>query len=76
MESILSSFGSTYVYLSAIEHDRITADTQAATHAAFLRYHGDSAKLITVWGWHGKPTINSPGTRSVTKEELKTSKSM
>ena len=29
--------GSTYVYLSAIEHDRITADTQAATHAAFLR---------------------------------------
>lgn len=27
---------STHVYLSAHEHDRITADTQAVTHAAFL----------------------------------------
>ncbi|EPS41305.1 hypothetical protein H072_4804 [Dactylellina haptotyla CBS 200.50] len=33
---ILSCFGSKTVYLSATEHDRITADTQAVTHAAFL----------------------------------------
>ncbi|KAI5778914.1 hypothetical protein EDC01DRAFT_324643 [Geopyxis carbonaria] len=33
---ILSCFNSTFVHLSAAEHDRITADTQAVTHAAFL----------------------------------------
>ncbi|KAF3933567.1 hypothetical protein ABW19_dt0203748 [Dactylella cylindrospora] len=33
---ILSCFNSKNVYLSATEHDRITADTQAVTHAAFL----------------------------------------
>lgn len=33
---ILSCFDSEYVYLSAQAHDRITADTQAVTHAAFL----------------------------------------
>ncbi|KAI9478439.1 MAG: hypothetical protein EXX96DRAFT_483773 [Benjaminiella poitrasii] len=33
---ILSCFKSNIVHLSAKEHDRITADTQAVTHAAFL----------------------------------------
>ncbi len=33
---MLSCLGSTHVYLSASKHDRITADTQAVTHAAFL----------------------------------------
>lgn len=33
---ILSCLNSTIVQLSAEEHDRITADTQAATHVAFL----------------------------------------
>ncbi|KAI9314838.1 hypothetical protein BX666DRAFT_417628 [Dichotomocladium elegans] len=33
---ILSCFESNFVHLSAEEHDRITADTQAVTHAAFL----------------------------------------
>ncbi|KAF3913152.1 hypothetical protein AA313_de0203708 [Arthrobotrys entomopaga] len=33
---ILSCFDSKIVHLSADEHDRITADTQAVTHAAFL----------------------------------------
>ncbi|KAL9023923.1 MAG: hypothetical protein Q9196_006881 [Gyalolechia fulgens] len=33
---ILSCFGSKHVHLSAEAHDRITADTQAVTHAAFL----------------------------------------
>ncbi|KAL9100651.1 MAG: hypothetical protein Q9163_003999 [Psora crenata] len=36
VEKILSCFGSEIVHLTAEEHDRITADTQAVTHAAFL----------------------------------------
>jgi prephenate dehydrogenase (NADP+) len=36
VEYVLSCLGSTHVYLSASKHDRITADTQAVTHAAFL----------------------------------------
>jgi prephenate dehydrogenase (NADP+) len=40
VSSILSCFNSKFVRLSAQEHDRITADTQAVTHAAFLRYPG------------------------------------
>lgn len=31
-------FKSRYVYLSYEEHDMVTANTQAVTHAAFLRY--------------------------------------
>lgn len=33
---ILSCFNSNIAHLSAEQHDRITADTQAVTHAAFL----------------------------------------
>lgn len=36
VEKILQTFESKIVSLSAAEHDRITADTQAVTHAAFL----------------------------------------
>lgn len=36
MERVLSCLRSKHVYLSATQHDRITADTQAVTHAAFL----------------------------------------
>ncbi|PFH63284.1 hypothetical protein XA68_14936 [Ophiocordyceps unilateralis] len=36
VETVLSCLRSKFVYLSALEHDRITADTQAVTHAAFL----------------------------------------
>ena len=36
MEKVLSCLQSKHVYLSATAHDRITADTQAVTHAAFL----------------------------------------
>ncbi|KAJ5368553.1 uncharacterized protein N7496_008313 [Penicillium cataractarum] len=36
VDEILSSFGSKHVYLTGEMHDRITADTQAVTHAAFL----------------------------------------
>src|SRR5690348_5228243 len=36
VETVLRCLNSTAVYLTAQEHDRITADTQAVTHAAFL----------------------------------------
>ncbi|KAI1201237.1 prephenate dehydrogenase [Nemania serpens] len=36
VETVLSCLQSQHVYLTAHEHDRITADTQAVTHAAFL----------------------------------------
>ena len=36
VKRVLSCLGSNYVHLTAQEHDRITADTQAVTHAAFL----------------------------------------
>ncbi|KAI6101276.1 hypothetical protein F5141DRAFT_1218308 [Pisolithus sp. B1] len=36
LESIFSSFRSRYVYLTYEEHDLITANVQAVTHAAFL----------------------------------------
>ncbi|KZS87957.1 Prephenate dehydrogenase [Sistotremastrum niveocremeum HHB9708] len=36
VESILRPFKSRYVYLSYEEHDLVTANTQAVTHAAFL----------------------------------------
>lgn len=36
VESVMSCLGSKHVYLTAEQHDRITADTQAVTHAAFL----------------------------------------
>jgi prephenate dehydrogenase (NADP+) len=36
VEKVLSCLGSQHVYLTAAEHDRITADTQSVTHAAFL----------------------------------------
>lgn len=38
VEQILKSFHSRYVYLSYEDHDIVTANTQAVTHAAFLRY--------------------------------------
>ncbi|KAL2206246.1 prephenate dehydrogenase [Sarocladium strictum] len=36
VEAALACLESNFVYLTAKEHDRITADTQAVTHAAFL----------------------------------------
>jgi len=36
VENILRCFGSRYVYLSYEDHDIVTANTQAVTHAAFL----------------------------------------
>ncbi|OAA67063.1 histone methylation protein [Niveomyces insectorum RCEF 264] len=36
VETVLRCLGSKHVYLTAAMHDRITADTQAVTHVAFL----------------------------------------
>jgi prephenate dehydrogenase (NADP+) len=36
VERIFASFKSHYVYMTYAEHDLVTANTQAATHAAFL----------------------------------------
>ena len=38
VEDILRPFGSTFVHMTYEEHDEVTANTQAVTHAAFLRY--------------------------------------
>jgi prephenate dehydrogenase len=38
VESILRPLQSRYVYMSYEEHDEVTANTQAVTHAAFLSY--------------------------------------
>lgn len=37
VEEVFKSFKSRYVHLSYEEHDLVTANTQAVTHAAFLR---------------------------------------
>ena len=37
IEETFRCFKSRYVYLSYEEHDMVTANTQAVTHAAFLR---------------------------------------
>ena len=37
VENILAPLRSRYVYLSYEDHDIVTANTQAVTHAAFLR---------------------------------------
>lgn len=42
---VLSCLGSQVVKLTYKEHDRITADTQAVTHVAFLRY----AKFLIIY---------------------------
>lgn len=51
VERILSCFGSKFVPLSADRHDRITADTQAVTHAAFLSM-GTAWQANNQFPWH------------------------
>ncbi|KAJ3999656.1 prephenate dehydrogenase [Lentinula boryana] len=46
VENLLRSFKSRYVYLSYEEHDLVTANTQAVTHAAFL-------SMGTAWASEG-----------------------
>ncbi|RKP00003.1 hypothetical protein CXG81DRAFT_20000 [Caulochytrium protostelioides] len=49
-EQILASLQSVTVYLSAEEHDHITADTQAVTHCAFLSM-GSAWKAQRLFPW-------------------------
>lgn len=50
VESLVSCLNSKVVHLSAAEHDKITADTQAVTHAAFLSM-GCAWKEINQYPW-------------------------
>lgn len=50
VEELVSCLKSKIVYLSAEEHDKITADTQAVTHAAFLSM-GVAWKTINQFPW-------------------------
>ncbi|EAQ91121.1 conserved hypothetical protein [Chaetomium globosum CBS 148.51] len=56
VETALRCLGSKHVYLTAREHDRITADTQAVTHAAFLSMGK---------AWHANQQFPWEGTRYV-----------
>jgi len=51
VENILSCFQSKFVSISAERHDRITADTQAVTHAAFLSM-GTAWQANNQFPWH------------------------
>lgn len=50
VEAVMSSLKSKHVYLTYEEHDRITADTQAVTHAAFLSM-GVAWSKIKLYPW-------------------------
>lgn len=50
VEAIMSSLKSKHVYLTYEEHDKITADTQAVTHAAFLSM-GAAWYKIKLYPW-------------------------
>lgn len=52
VETVLSCLGSKHVYLTAALHDRITADTQAVTHAAFLSM-GKAWHAMHQFPWEG-----------------------
>lgn len=52
VEVVLRCLNSKHVYLSAREHDRITADTQAVTHVAFLSM-GKAWHAMQQFPWEG-----------------------
>ncbi|KAI1777992.1 prephenate dehydrogenase [Hypoxylon cercidicola] len=52
VETVLRCLHSKHVYLTAHEHDRITADTQAVTHAAFLSM-GKAWHSMKQFPWEG-----------------------
>lgn len=57
VRSLFRQFNSREVYISAKQHDKITADTQAVTHAAFLSmgvaWHANKQYPWTVPKWVG-----------------------
>ncbi|CAD6891189.1 unnamed protein product [Tilletia controversa] len=50
IERVFASFKSRYVYLSYEEHDTVTANTQAVTHAAFLSM-GTAWRCSNAYPW-------------------------
>ncbi|KAI1497776.1 prephenate dehydrogenase [Biscogniauxia marginata] len=52
VETVLHCLQSKHVYLTAHEHDRITADTQAVTHVAFLSM-GKAWHAMRQFPWEG-----------------------
>ncbi|KAK4217895.1 prephenate dehydrogenase [Rhypophila decipiens] len=52
VENLFRCLNSKHVYLTAQEHDRITADTQAVTHAAFLSM-GKAWHATNSFPWEG-----------------------
>lgn len=52
VETVLRCLNSKHVHLTAREHDRITADTQAVTHAAFLSM-GKAWHASSQFPWEG-----------------------
>lgn len=48
VENILRHLRSRYVYLTYEQHDEVTANTQAVTHAAFLRYNLSTPQCICI----------------------------
>lgn len=52
VETVLRCLRAKHVYLTAHEHDRITADTQAVTHAAFLSM-GKAWHATAQFPWEG-----------------------
>lgn len=52
VENLFRCLNSKHVYLTAKEHDRITADTQAVTHAAFLSM-GKAWHATNSFPWEG-----------------------
>lgn len=56
VEAVLSCLESKHVYLTAHEHDRITSNTQAVTHAAFLSM-GNAWRASNQYPWEGSRYI-------------------
>ncbi|TPX37670.1 hypothetical protein SmJEL517_g00579 [Synchytrium microbalum] len=55
---VLTSLESEFVYLSYLEHDQITADTQAVTHLAFLSM-GSAWKAMGAYPWENAAGIEN-----------------
>lgn len=78
VENILRPFGSRYVYLSYEDHDLVTANTQAVTHAAFLRYLNQSFLIFmcligvgTAWVQPGRVLRHIHGSTDNTSAALR-----
>ncbi|TPX38489.1 hypothetical protein SeMB42_g06712 [Synchytrium endobioticum] len=58
VKRVLAALESEFVYLSYLEHDKITADTQAVTHLAFLSM-GTAWKAMGAYPWENASGIEN-----------------